>query len=27
LYYSNSQPHHLFGYIVFTWNLTVWGKN
>jgi hypothetical protein len=24
LYWTNSHPHHLLGYVVFTWNLTVW---
>lgn len=24
LYYTNSRPHHLLGYVVFTWNLTAW---
>jgi hypothetical protein len=24
LYWTNSRPHHVFGYVVFTWNITVW---
>ena len=24
LYYTNSHPHHVLGYVVFTWNGTVW---
>jgi hypothetical protein len=24
LYYTNSHPHHFLGYVVVTWNLTVW---
>lgn len=24
IYWTNSHPHHLFGYVVLTWNLTVW---
>ncbi len=24
LYRTNSHPHHIFGYIVLTWNFTVW---
>jgi hypothetical protein len=24
IYWTNSHPHHAFGYVVFTWNLTVW---
>ena len=24
VYWTNSHPHHLLGYVVFTWNLTVW---
>jgi hypothetical protein len=24
LYWTNAHPHHMFGYVVFTWNVTVW---
>jgi hypothetical protein len=24
VYRTNSHPHHLFGYVVLTWNITVW---
>ena len=24
VYWTNSRPHHLFGYVVLTWNITVW---
>jgi hypothetical protein len=24
VYRSNARPHHLFGYVVLTWNLTLW---
>jgi len=24
VYYTNSRRHHLFGYVVLTWNLTLW---
>ena len=24
IYYTNSRPHHLLGYVVLTWNLTCW---
>jgi hypothetical protein len=24
VYWTNSHPHHLFGYVVLTWNITLW---
>ena len=24
IYWTNSHPHHLLGYVVLTWNITVW---
>ena len=24
IYWTNSHPHHLFGYVVLSWNLTLW---
>jgi hypothetical protein len=24
VYWTNSHPHHIFGYVVLTWNVTVW---
>ena len=24
IYWTNSHPHHFFGYVVVTWNITVW---
>ena len=24
VYWTNSHPHHVYGFVVFTWNVTVW---